>query len=57
LGNQISDKFDLNYAGKASLFEGRTTPPPGASEVKLQVLAADQVGNFGQHTLSLRVTP
>jgi hypothetical protein len=54
LGNQISDKFDLNYAGKASLFEGRTTPPPGASEVKLQVLAADQVGNFGQQILSFK---
>jgi hypothetical protein len=54
LGNQISDKFDLNYAGKASLFEGKTTLPPGSSEAKLQVLAADQAGNFGQHLLSFK---
>jgi hypothetical protein len=57
LGNQISDKFDLNYAGKASLFEGKTTLPPGSSEVRLRVLAADQAGNFGQHILSFRVAP
>jgi hypothetical protein len=54
LGNQISDKFDLNYAGKASLFEGRTALPQGSSEVRLRVLAADQAGNFGQHILSFQ---
>jgi hypothetical protein len=42
----------LKYAGKASLFEGKAMLPPGSSEVKLRVLAADQVGNFGQHILS-----
>jgi hypothetical protein len=45
----------LTYAGKPSLFEGRTTPPKGFDEVKLQILAADQAGNFGQHTVSLSV--
>jgi hypothetical protein len=47
----------LNYAGKASLFEGKTTLPSGLSEVRLQVLAADQAGNFGQHILSFRIAP
>jgi hypothetical protein len=47
----------LNYAGKASLFEGRTALPPGSNEATLQVLAADQAGNFGQHILSFRVAP
>ena len=51
------DKFKLSYAGKASLFEGKTTLPAGSSEVRLQVLAADQAGNFGQHALSFRVAP
>jgi hypothetical protein len=44
----------LNYAGKASLFEGRTTLPSELSGAKLQVLAADQAGNFGQHILSFQ---
>jgi hypothetical protein len=44
----------LSYADKASLFEGKTNLPPGSSEVRLQVLAADQAGNFGQHILSFR---
>jgi hypothetical protein len=44
----------LNYAGKASLFEGRATLPSGISEVRLQILAADQAGNFGQHILSFQ---
>jgi hypothetical protein len=42
----------LNYAGKASFFEGKTTYPSGFSEMKLQILAADRAGNFGQHLLS-----
>jgi hypothetical protein len=46
----------LNYAGKASLFEGKTTLPPGSNEVRLQVLAADQGGNFGQHIILYRIT-
>jgi hypothetical protein len=53
-GNQISDKFNLNYADKASLFEGKTTLPSALSEVRLQVLAADQASNFGQHILSFQ---
>jgi hypothetical protein len=44
----------LNYAGKASLFEGKTTLPSGSKEVRLQILAADQSGNFGQHILSFQ---
>jgi hypothetical protein len=55
-GDQISEKFNLNYAGKASLFEGRTTLPSGLNEVKLQILAADQAGNFGQHVVIYRIT-
>jgi len=45
----------LNYAGKPSLFEGKISLPAGFDEVKLQILAADQAGNFGQHILSYRV--
>jgi len=44
----------LNYAGKASFFEGKTTLPSGFKEVKLQILAADQAGNFGQHIFSFQ---
>ena len=51
----MSEKFKLNYSGKPSLFEGKTFPPAGIDEVKLQILAADQAGNFGQHTLSFRI--
>jgi hypothetical protein len=53
-GNQISDKFDLKYGGKASLFESQTTPPTGFNEVKLQIVAEDQAGNFGQQILSFK---
>lgn len=53
-GDQISDKFDLNYAGKTSLFEGKTTLPSQLKGVKLQILAADRAGNFGQHVLSFQ---
>ena len=44
----------MTYAGKASLFEGKTILPLGLGEVRLQVLAADQAGNFGQHILSFK---
>jgi hypothetical protein len=47
----------LNYAGKPSLFEAEITPPKGSDHAKLQILAADQSGNFGQHILSYRVVP
>jgi hypothetical protein len=53
-GLRSLDKFNLTYAGKASQFEGRTTVPPGSSEIRLHVLAADQAGNFGQHILSFK---
>jgi hypothetical protein len=42
----------LNYAGKPSLFEGKTSLPADFDKVNLQILAADQAGNFGQHTLA-----
>jgi hypothetical protein len=44
----------LNYAGKASLFEGKTMLPSGFKEAKLRILAADRAGNFGQHLLSFK---
>jgi hypothetical protein len=47
----------LNYAGKPSLFQAETVPPEGSHQVKLQILAADQSGNFGQYILSYRVGP
>ena len=56
-GDRASDKFNLNYTGKASLFEGKTTLPSGSSEIKLQVLAADRAGNFGQHIVFFHVAP
>jgi len=53
----VSEKFVLKYAGSPSRFEGETTVPKGINEVKLQVLAADQVGTFGQHTVPFRISP
>jgi len=47
----------MTYAGKASLFEGKTTLPSGSDEVRLQVLAADRAGNFGQHAFVYRINP
>jgi len=47
----------LNYAGKPSLFEGKVSLPAGSDEVKLQILAADQAGNFGQHIVVYRIAP
>ena len=42
---------------KPSLFEGKTPPPTGFGEVKLQILAVDQTGNFGQHNITYKITP
>jgi len=55
--DQVYEKFALKYAGSPSLFEGRTFPPPGMKEVKLQILAADHAGNAGQHALSFHMIP
>lgn len=55
--DRVSEKFVLNYAGKPSLFEGKTFTPEETGEVILQLLAADQAGNFGQHTISYRLSP
>jgi hypothetical protein len=49
--DKVSEKFNLKYAGKASFFEGRSSSPEGLDDVKLQILAADRVGNFGQHII------
>jgi hypothetical protein len=49
-------KFNLNYAGKASLFEGKTIPPVGIDEPKLQILAVDQAANSGQHIIPFRIS-
>jgi len=53
----VSEKFNLNFSDKPSLFEGKTIPPTNADVVKLQILAADRAGNFGQHTLDYRISP
>ncbi|HMK76816.1 MAG TPA: hypothetical protein VK568_11635 [Thermodesulfobacteriota bacterium] len=47
----------MNYAGKPSLFEGKASPSGNFDQVKLQILAVDQAGNFGQHILFYRVGP
>jgi len=49
----VSKKFDLTYAGRPSFFEGKISSPAGFNEPKLQILAADQAGNFGQHTIKI----
>jgi len=51
------EKFRLSFGGKPSLFEGKTIPPSAYKELKLQILAADRSGNFGQHILSFRLAP
>jgi hypothetical protein len=51
-GDKILSKFRLRYAGQPSIFLGKISPPKGFDEVKLQILAADQAGNFGCHALS-----
>ena len=57
IGEKASDKFLLKYAGSPSQFEGKTTLPEGVNEIKLQILAADQAGNMGQHILAFRISP
>jgi hypothetical protein len=54
-GDQILSKFRLTYAGQPTLFQGKTSPPAGFDEVKLQILAADQAGNFGVHSVFSRI--
>jgi hypothetical protein len=54
--DKVSGRFVVTYAGKPSLFEGKTFIPEGTGEVKLQLLAADQAGNFGQHIISYRLS-
>ena len=56
-GDGVSDKFRLNFSGRPSQFEGKVNVPDGAGEARLQVVAADQAGNFGQHTLTYRIAP
>jgi hypothetical protein len=55
--DQILGKFKLTYAGQPTLFQCKTSPPAGFDEVKLQILAADQAGNFGVHTLVYKMLP
>jgi hypothetical protein len=50
-GDQVLEKFKLTYAGQPTLFQAKTSPPASLDEVKLQVVAADQAGNFGVHIL------
>jgi hypothetical protein len=50
-------KFKFTYAGQPTLFQSKTLPPTGFDEVKLQILAADQAGNFGLHTLVYKMVP
>jgi hypothetical protein len=56
-GDQLLNKFKLTYAGQPSLFLGKASPPTGFDEVKLQILAADQAGNLGLHTIPFRIGP
>ncbi len=56
-GDEALAKFTLSYGGQPSLFDGKTTPPVGYRELKLQILAADQAGNFGQHLIPLFFVP
>jgi hypothetical protein len=53
LGNIVSGRFLLTFSGKPSLFEAKTIPPAGFPETRLRILAADQVGNIGQHTIKI----
>ncbi len=56
-GDKALAKFTLSYGGQPSLFAGKTAPPAGYPELKLQILAADQAGNFGQHLIPLFFVP
>jgi hypothetical protein len=56
-GDRILREISLSYGGRPSLFEGKSIPPAGYRELKLQILAADQRGNFGQHIIPFRILP
>ena len=56
-GDKTLAKFVLTYGGQPSVFEGRTIPPVDYHELKLQVLAADQAGNFGRQIIPLYFDP
>jgi hypothetical protein len=56
-GDKALAKFNLSYGGQPSVFEGRTISPAGYHELKLQILAADQAGNFGQQIIPLHFIP
>jgi hypothetical protein len=57
IGEKASERFKLTYAGSPSQFVGKAILPEGVNEIKLQVLAADQAGNMGQHILAFRISP
>jgi len=57
IGEKASERFKLTYAGNPSQFAGKATLPEGVNEIKLQILAADQAGNMGQHILAFRISP
>jgi hypothetical protein len=56
-GDKVLEKFSLSDGGRPSLFGGKSIPPAGYRELKLQILAADQAGNFGQHMIPLHIFP
>ncbi len=56
-GDKVSEKFSLRLGSGPSLFEGKTIPPRSDHQLKLQVLAADQAGNFGQHIIPIHIHP
>jgi hypothetical protein len=57
VGDTVLEKFVLTYAGSPSRFEGETSIPERIDVARLQLLAADQAGNFGQHGLLFRISP
>ena len=57
MGERVSEKFVLTYAGSPNQFEGETTIPEEINETKLQILAADQADNVGQYNLPFRISP
>ena len=56
-GDKTLAKFVLTYGGQPSVFEGKTTPPEGYHELKLQILAAGQADNFGRQIIPLHFIP
>jgi hypothetical protein len=49
--------FSLIILTQGIFLPDRTIPPSGFGDVKLQILAAGQAGNFGVHTSSFRIGP